>query len=77
MGLMKMRVSQYDAEFVADLTNMLNAVYTGGVSDSFKKEFAKIDVIRMKLWQMAFGEMSNWKAVRGKNNKVVVEEKGV
>ena len=59
--------TQYDAEFVAELTNIFNGFSMGGLSPWAMNTFRNMDKMRMKLWDKAFGDNSPWQPKQVKN----------
>ena len=71
----KKHPSQYDAEYMAELTNSIGALSTAGTSKETQSLHSKIDGLRMKLWDKIFGDSSPWKSVDKKGKRVVEWDK--
>ena len=71
------RFTQEDAEFLADWFNFVNSKSFGVLSEEFKEEVIKADIIRGKLTQLMY-ENSKWRMKRkyhkGKHGKAIIEE---
>jgi len=66
--------SQDDAEFMEELTNALDYIYTGD-SALGKDMMNKLNKIRLSKWDIVFGDKSPWATKRGKKGIVVVYDK--
>jgi len=58
--------SQESAEFLSELFNALNTISISGIDPEFKKEFDKIDEIRIKMHKKVFTIDSQWEMYRNK-----------
>lgn len=67
--------TQYDAQFLADLTNAVNTLSAAGTTSysEAKETIEKIEKIRLAKWDKIFGDKSPWSVVRGKKNQVKVQ----
>lgn len=66
--------SEQDANFLAELTNALNTVYTGG-SSMGSRMIDEITKIRLSKWDEVFGDKSPWITVRSKRKGKLMDVK--
>jgi hypothetical protein len=76
MKMINIKFTQEDAEYLAEWLNFVNSKSFGILSEEFKNEVIKADIIRGNLTQLMY-ENSNWRIKRkyrkGKYSKATIE----